>query len=252
MLIHDAQYTRKEIEKKAGWGHSSFDQAQALAKEGKVKQLVFFHHDPSRTDGEIEAIAKEFPGAVALISHDRCLMDNVCTQILGLGTQTEEHLFADYAQWEAARAGHPDQWDRSPAPHRGRPAPGAGPRLCDLDGCGREHEAGGLCDMHRARKRTAERNGTPDDWDRSPAAHRGRGPGKGLPRGSAARPPAEPKLCATGDGQPVEADGLCGMHYRRKRTAVRNGTPDDWDRSPGARRGYSGGRGKPRGPRRPA
>ncbi len=49
-----------------------------------------------------EESLREFSGAVVLISHDRCLMDRVCTQILGLGTETETHLFADYKQWEKA------------------------------------------------------------------------------------------------------------------------------------------------------
>lgn len=48
----------------------------------------------------IEESLLEFEGAVVLISHDRCLMDRVCTQILGLGEGNEQQLFADYAQWE--------------------------------------------------------------------------------------------------------------------------------------------------------
>lgn len=47
----------------------------------------------------MERTLLEFPGAVVLITHDRHLMDRVCTQILGLGRQTAE-LFADYSQWE--------------------------------------------------------------------------------------------------------------------------------------------------------
>lgn len=52
----------------------------------------------------IEESLKEFAGAVVLISHDRCLMDRVCTQILGLGTPGEQGFFADYNQWERAKA----------------------------------------------------------------------------------------------------------------------------------------------------
>lgn len=50
----------------------------------------------------IEDSLKEFAGAVVLISHDRCLMDRVCTQILGLGAENEQQFFADYSQWEKA------------------------------------------------------------------------------------------------------------------------------------------------------
>ncbi len=53
----------------------------------------------------IENSLIEFPGAVVLISHDRCLMDTVCTQILGLGEGNEQTIFADYSQWEKAFQG---------------------------------------------------------------------------------------------------------------------------------------------------
>lgn len=50
----------------------------------------------------IEESLLEFAGAVVLISHDRCLVDRVCTQILGLGKENEHQFFADYNQWEMA------------------------------------------------------------------------------------------------------------------------------------------------------
>jgi len=50
----------------------------------------------------IEESLKEFNGAVIMITHDRCLMDRVCTEIIGLGAGNEQQLFADYAQWENA------------------------------------------------------------------------------------------------------------------------------------------------------
>lgn len=50
----------------------------------------------------LEDSLKEFPGAVVLISHDRCLMDRVCTSILGLGEGNEQQFYADYSQWEIA------------------------------------------------------------------------------------------------------------------------------------------------------
>lgn len=51
----------------------------------------------------IEESLMEFAGAVVMISHDRCLMERVCTQILGLGENCEQQFFADYGQWEAAQ-----------------------------------------------------------------------------------------------------------------------------------------------------
>lgn len=42
----------------------------------------------------------EFPGAVVLITHDRCLMERVCTTMVGLGEGVDDQCFADYGQWE--------------------------------------------------------------------------------------------------------------------------------------------------------
>lgn len=48
----------------------------------------------------IEESLQEFAGAVVLISHDRCLMERVCTQFLGLGNGRQPQFYADYARWE--------------------------------------------------------------------------------------------------------------------------------------------------------
>jgi phosphoribosyl 1,2-cyclic phosphodiesterase len=58
LLIHDSQYTPEEYASKVGWGHSSFEIAVKAALYGKVKHLVLFHHDPSRSDDEIDTIVK--------------------------------------------------------------------------------------------------------------------------------------------------------------------------------------------------
>jgi phosphoribosyl 1,2-cyclic phosphodiesterase len=58
LLIHDTQYTQEEYESsKLGWGHSSFEHAIAAAKRSEVKRLAFFHHDPMRTDAQIDELA---------------------------------------------------------------------------------------------------------------------------------------------------------------------------------------------------
>jgi phosphoribosyl 1,2-cyclic phosphodiesterase len=56
LLIHDAMYTQEEYPNRVGWGHSTFEQALRLAREGGVKRLLFSHHDPTRTDYELDAI----------------------------------------------------------------------------------------------------------------------------------------------------------------------------------------------------
>jgi len=61
LLIHDAQYTQKEYNSsKVGWGHSSFEHAIAAAKRAGVKRLALFHHEPVRTDSEIDELTEKF------------------------------------------------------------------------------------------------------------------------------------------------------------------------------------------------
>jgi ribonuclease BN (tRNA processing enzyme) len=68
LLVHDAQYTAEELEKRRGWGHSSFDQAMQVAEMAGVKRLALTHHDPEHDDEflqRIENLCRErFPNAV--------------------------------------------------------------------------------------------------------------------------------------------------------------------------------------------
>jgi ABC transport system ATP-binding/permease protein len=45
----------------------------------------------------------DFPGALVLVTHDRSLLDRVCTDVLGLDGQGGSQVFADYSQWAAAQ-----------------------------------------------------------------------------------------------------------------------------------------------------
>ena len=56
LLIHDSMYTDDEYPTLIGWGHSTFNQSLRLAEEGEVKKLLFFHHDPTRSDDELDEI----------------------------------------------------------------------------------------------------------------------------------------------------------------------------------------------------
>jgi len=50
----------------------------------------------------LEESLLEFPGALVLITHDRCMIDRVCNSVLSLGDIEKTEIFADYAQWEAS------------------------------------------------------------------------------------------------------------------------------------------------------
>jgi len=56
LLIHDAQYLNSELINNSGFGHSSFEETLNLGLQAHVKHLIFFHHNPSRTDSELDYI----------------------------------------------------------------------------------------------------------------------------------------------------------------------------------------------------
>ena len=55
-LIVDSSYTREEYPAKKGWGHGTFDSAIAMAIRVGAKRLYCTHHEPTRSDSELEAV----------------------------------------------------------------------------------------------------------------------------------------------------------------------------------------------------
>jgi phosphoribosyl 1,2-cyclic phosphodiesterase len=61
VLIYDCQYTDCEYNaSKIGWGHSTYEYAVEAALQAGVRKLVFFHHDPNRTDAQLTALEIEY------------------------------------------------------------------------------------------------------------------------------------------------------------------------------------------------
>ena len=58
LLVHDAQYTAAEYPSKVGWGHSSGEFVVKLALHAQVKKVALTHHDPLRSDNELDQIIK--------------------------------------------------------------------------------------------------------------------------------------------------------------------------------------------------
>lgn len=52
----------------------------------------------------LEESLLEFPGAVVLITHDRCMLDRICNSLLAFGDPDAMTFFADLAQWEESQA----------------------------------------------------------------------------------------------------------------------------------------------------
>jgi phosphoribosyl 1,2-cyclic phosphodiesterase len=62
VLVYDSQYTPDEYRSKVGWGHSTYVAGAELAKASGARSYVLFHHDPTRTDAEIDEVEQRAKG----------------------------------------------------------------------------------------------------------------------------------------------------------------------------------------------
>lgn len=61
LLVHDSQYTQEEYEQKyIGWGHGYVEYVCQAAQRKQVKKLALFHHDPLRTDDQLDELTEKF------------------------------------------------------------------------------------------------------------------------------------------------------------------------------------------------
>ena len=63
VLVHDAQYTEADLPAKASFGHATARYAVGLGEAAGARRVLLFHHDPSRTDAEVEALAASWGSA---------------------------------------------------------------------------------------------------------------------------------------------------------------------------------------------
>jgi ribonuclease BN (tRNA processing enzyme) len=63
LLIHDAQHTAEELPARAHFGHSAMEYAVGLAWKADARSVLLFHHDPNRTDGQLDEVASRFADA---------------------------------------------------------------------------------------------------------------------------------------------------------------------------------------------
>jgi len=63
LLVHDAQLVAEEVPAEANFGHAAAEYAVGLAVRARARRVALFHHKPSRTDDELDAIARRFNGA---------------------------------------------------------------------------------------------------------------------------------------------------------------------------------------------
>lgn len=56
LLICDCMYTEEEYPTKIGWGHGTPSTSIAMASLAKARQLILTHHDPIRTDAQLDEL----------------------------------------------------------------------------------------------------------------------------------------------------------------------------------------------------
>ena len=63
VLIHSAPYTRSEHVQ--DYGHSRVEDALDLAVEANVGRLFLYHHAPTRTDDQLDALVAHYRASLA-------------------------------------------------------------------------------------------------------------------------------------------------------------------------------------------
>ena len=77
LLVHDSQHTAAELPRLGFLGHSAVEYAVALAQRVNARQCALFHHDPWRTDAEIDALVAPYAAAPVRVfaAHDGMVVD---------------------------------------------------------------------------------------------------------------------------------------------------------------------------------
>lgn len=60
LVFHDSQYLDEELPTRAYFGHSCPGYAVAMSQAAGARRVLLFHHDPWRTDDEIDAVAAHY------------------------------------------------------------------------------------------------------------------------------------------------------------------------------------------------
>jgi ATP-binding cassette subfamily F protein uup len=82
----------------------------------------------------LEEALMEFRGALVLVTHDRYMLDRVCTTVLGLDGRGDAERFADYSQWEAwQQVDRQPQQDLKSAPQQDKQGPAPRKKLSYLE-----------------------------------------------------------------------------------------------------------------------
>lgn len=79
LLLHDAQYTAAELDTCRAFGHSAAGYGPFLAAAAGARRVLLYHHEPSRSDAQVAAIANDLaarhPGVVVDIAKEGMVID---------------------------------------------------------------------------------------------------------------------------------------------------------------------------------
>jgi phosphoribosyl 1,2-cyclic phosphodiesterase len=77
LLVHDSQHTAAELPRLAFLGHSAIEYVVGLAQHAQVERVALYHHDPWRTDDEIDELAAKQASAPLLVfaAYDGLIVD---------------------------------------------------------------------------------------------------------------------------------------------------------------------------------
>lgn len=59
LVIYDSMFTDPEFAERPHWGHSTWTEGARLVRLAAARHLVLFHHDPGRTDSQLDELGAE-------------------------------------------------------------------------------------------------------------------------------------------------------------------------------------------------
>ena len=65
LVLWDGMFTNEDLQTKGIWGHSSIEQGVEFKNQCNVKNMLITHHDPLRSDEQLDILAKGLPSGIS-------------------------------------------------------------------------------------------------------------------------------------------------------------------------------------------
>ena len=73
-IVWDGMFTNDELKNKSFWGHSTIEQGIEFFHNSGIENMLITHHDPSRTDDQLNVLSKELPKGI-MFAKDGMIVD---------------------------------------------------------------------------------------------------------------------------------------------------------------------------------